>query len=124
MGSARERASTDHRRRLEKARGADLGPTRSRAVWIQLGVEGKSLADAAPPKDFTGMPRLTIPMVARLQGFPDSWQFSGKKTHTYRQVGNAFPPQLARAVAQQIKRAITDGRRVKAFAAERGRVAV
>ena len=108
----------------KKHGGADLGPTRSRAAWAKLGVEGKSLADAAPPKDFTGMPRLTIPMVARLQGFPDSWQFSGKKTHAYRQVGNAFPPPVAQAVARRIKRAITEGRRVKASAAERNRMAL
>ena len=41
-------------------------------------------------------------MVARLQGFPDSWAFAGKKTVAYRQVGNAFPPPVARAVATQI----------------------
>ena len=96
----------------KKHGGADLGPTRSRAAWAKLGVEGKSLADAAPPVDFIGMPRLTVAMVARLQGFPGDWHFAGKKTHTYRQVGNAFPPPVAHAVARQIKRAITMGRRV------------
>ena len=91
----------------KKHGGADLGPMRSRAAWAKLGVEGKSLADTAPDKTFTGMPRLTIPMVARLQGFPDDWQFVGKKTATYRQVGNAFPPAVAQAVARQIKKALT-----------------
>jgi DNA (cytosine-5)-methyltransferase 1 len=46
-------------------------------------------------------------MVARLQGFPDSWQFYGKKTSSYRQVGNAFPPPVARAVAEQLKIALS-----------------
>ena len=52
------------------------------------------------------MSRLTVPMVARLQGFPDTWQFEGGKTHAYRQVGNAFPPPVAKAVARQIRRAL------------------
>ena len=53
------------------------------------------------------MPRLTVRMVARLQGFPDDWKFAGKKTTAYRQVGNAFPPPVARAVAAQIKLALS-----------------
>ena len=71
-----------------------------------MGVEGKSLADAAPMPDFTGMPRLTLRMVARLQGFPDDWQFHGRKTTAYRQIGNAFPPQVACAVAGNIAAAL------------------
>ena len=45
-------------------------------------------------------------MTARIQGFPDDWQFSGGKTAAYRQVGNAFPPPVAQAVALKIKQAI------------------
>jgi DNA (cytosine-5)-methyltransferase 1 len=41
-------------------------------------------------------------MVARVQGFPDSWEFAGKKTAAYRQVGNAFPPPVAEAVGRAI----------------------
>jgi DNA (cytosine-5)-methyltransferase 1 len=52
------------------------------------------------------MPRLTVRMCARVQGFPDHWQFVGKKTPSYRQVGNAFPPPVAHAVSQQIAHAI------------------
>ena len=72
-----------------------------------MGVEGRSLAEAAPEPDFCGMPRLTVRMVARLQGFPDDWQFYGRKTTAYRQVGNAFPPPVARAVAQNLKVALS-----------------
>lgn len=39
---------------------------------------------------------------ARLQGFPDDFLFHGSLTSVQRQVGNAVPIQLARAVAQQI----------------------
>ncbi len=52
------------------------------------------------------MPHLTVPMVALLQGFPPDWQFSGKKTAAYRQVGNAFPPPVAAAVARRIRLAL------------------
>ena len=90
----------------KKHGGADLGPTRSRLAWASLGVNGKSLAEEAPDPDFVGMPRLTLRMAARIQGFPDDWQFSGKKTTSYRQIGNAFPPPVARAVAWQIRSAL------------------
>jgi DNA (cytosine-5)-methyltransferase 1 len=51
-------------------------------------------------------PKLTTRMVARIQGFPDSWEFSGRKTAAYRQVGNAFPPPVARALGEAIRRAL------------------
>jgi DNA (cytosine-5)-methyltransferase 1 len=82
--------------------GPDLGPTRARRAWAGLGVDGLGIADEAPARDFVGMPRLTVRMVARLQGFPDNWIFAGRKTRAYRQVGNAFPPPFARAIAQNL----------------------
>ncbi|PDW03979.1 DNA cytosine methyltransferase [Candidatus Viridilinea mediisalina] len=90
----------------KKHGGPDLGPTRARKAWAALGVDGLGIADEAPNADFVGMPRLTVRMVARLQGFPDNWQFTGRKTSAYRQVGNAFPPPVARAVAIQIREAL------------------
>ena len=96
----------------KKHGGPDLGPTRARCAWASLGVDGLGVADEAPPRHFVGMPRLTVRMVARLQGFPDSWTFAGRKTPAYRQVGNAFPPPVARAVAEQIRAALTGSRGV------------
>ncbi len=93
--------------------GPDLGPTRAKKAWASIGVDGKGIADAAPGKEFIGMPRLTIRMTARIQGFPDDWQFSGKKTAAYRQIGNAFPPPVARAVATQIKMALNSAAKPK-----------
>ena len=90
----------------KKHGGPDLGPTRARKAWAALGVDGISIANAPPEEDFEGMPRLTTRMVARVQGFPDQWEFSGKKTAAYRQVGNAFPPPVAFAVAAEIAKAI------------------
>lgn len=91
----------------KKHGGPDLGPTRAKQAWASLGVNGLTLAEEAPDRSFVGMPRLTVPMVARLQGFPDDWHFTGRKTAAYRQVGNAFPPPVARAVAQRINDVLT-----------------
>jgi DNA (cytosine-5)-methyltransferase 1 len=90
----------------KKHGGPDLGPTRAKKAWASLGVDGMGIADFPPPNNFVGMPRLTVRMAARIQGFPDNWQFSGKKTASYRQIGNAFPPPVARAVGKQIKAAL------------------
>jgi DNA (cytosine-5)-methyltransferase 1 len=88
----------------KKHGGADLGPTRARNKWLELGVNGKGVADDVPndshPVDHK--PKLTIRMVARLQGFPDEWMFKGGKTSQYRQIGNAFPPPVARAFGKAI----------------------
>ena len=90
----------------KKHGGPDLGPSRARNAWSKLGVNGSTIAEEPPPANFVGMPRLTVQMVARLQGFPEDWKFIGKKTPAYRQVGNAFPPPVAAAVAGQIRKAL------------------
>lgn len=86
----------------KKHGGPDLGPSRARKAWAQLGVNGGTIADLAPDRDFTEIPKLTVRMVARIQGFPDDWHFTGRKTAAYRQVGNAFPPPVAEAVGRSI----------------------
>jgi len=58
------------------------------------------------------VPKLTLRMVARLQGFPDDWRFAGLKTAAYRQIGNAFPPPVAAAGGRSISAAITGRVRV------------
>lgn len=90
----------------KKHGGADLGPTRAKRAWANLGVDGRSLADAPPPRGFRGNPKLTVRMAARIQGFPDDWNFKGGKTSAYRQIGNAFPPPVAKVVAMKIKDAL------------------
>lgn len=93
--------------------GPDLGPTRARRAWSALGVDGLGIANDAPSPEFVGSPRLTLRMVARLQGFPDDWQFCGSKTQVYRQIGNAFPPPFARAVAENLKVCLTTRRLIR-----------
>lgn len=86
--------------------GPDLGPTRAREAWLRLGVDGKGLADHPPGPEFNGIPRLTVKMAARIQGFPNDWTIVGRKTPAYRQVGNAFPPPVAKAIGERIFAAI------------------
>ncbi|MCC8025810.1 MAG: DNA cytosine methyltransferase [Clostridium sp.] len=87
----------------KKHGGPDLGPTRARKAWAELGVDGLGIANEAPGADFEGMPRLTSKMMARIQGFPDTWTFGKKKTIACRMIGNAFPPPVAKAVGERIK---------------------
>lgn len=87
----------------KKHGGADLGPTRARKAWELLGVNGKGLANQPPMNGFKGLPKLTLKMAALVQGFPEDWIFEGKKTPAYRQVGNAFPPPVAKALGLSIK---------------------
>jgi DNA (cytosine-5)-methyltransferase 1 len=93
----------------KKHGGPDLGPTRAREAWKLLGVDGLGVANEAPGPEFPSgaRPKLTTRMVARIQGFPDAWTFSGRKTAAYRQVGNAFPPPVARALGTAIRDALT-----------------
>ena len=89
--------------------GPDLGPTGARKAWAKIGVDGLVLANEPPQRGHKGPIRLTVEMAAALQGFPKSWKFLGGKTQRYRQVGNAFPPQVARAIAKAIRVALLRG---------------
>ncbi|WP_406419808.1 DNA cytosine methyltransferase [Streptomyces sp. NBC_00842] len=86
--------------------GADLGPSRARQAWAELGINGSSVADA-PPLPGTPLPvKLTVAQMALLQGFPPDWAITGRKTAAYRQVGNAFPPPVATAVGRSMATAL------------------
>jgi DNA (cytosine-5)-methyltransferase 1 len=95
----------------KKHGGADLGPTRAKRAWREMGIDALGVADAAPAASdpVSLLPKLTTEMVARIQGWDDNqyrWTFTGRKTTIYRQIGNAFPPPVARALGDQIRRAL------------------
>jgi DNA (cytosine-5)-methyltransferase 1 len=100
----------------KKHGGPDLGPTRAKQQWRNMGVDAMGIANHAPDADFDvdGLPRLTVRMVARIQSFPDDWEFSGRKTAAYRQLGNAFPPLVAQAVGKSIAQALRTAKSKKA----------
>lgn len=93
----------------KKHGGPDLGPVRAKKAWLALGVNGNKIADAPPPQGFVGNPSLTVPMAALVQGFPKDWRFLGGKTSAYKQVGNAFPPPVAKAFGEAILKALQKG---------------
>ncbi|MCD0443963.1 DNA cytosine methyltransferase [Glycomyces sp. A-F 0318] len=95
--------------------GADLGPTRAKRAWSLLGVDAMGVADMAPgpgwePAGDAPGPRLTNAMVARIQGWTgpefSGWRFHGRKTSVYRQIGNAFPPPVAKDLGAVIRKAL------------------
>ena len=96
--------------------GPDLGPTRARArLAAACTFDGTGLADA-PPGSRTDptpicIPRLTLRNGRRHPGLPArTGMFAGRKTAAYRQIGNAFPPPVARAVGISIRSAIETAR--------------
>jgi DNA (cytosine-5)-methyltransferase 1 len=91
----------------KKHGGPDLGPTRAKREWERLGVNALKLADRPPAERWQDLPLLTVEMAAILQGFdPEKWQIYGGKTAAYRQIGNAFPPPVARAFGNRIRDAL------------------
>ncbi|MFI9160008.1 DNA cytosine methyltransferase [Kitasatospora aureofaciens] len=108
----------------KKHGGADLGPTRAKRAWAEKGVDAMGVANEAPPAagppviDGRPCPKLTTAMVARIQGWQDAdgegdggeddfrWRFHGRKTSVYRQIGNAFPPPVAKALGVSISNAL------------------
>ena len=90
----------------KKHGGPDLGPTRARRAWAELGVDGLGIANEPPSRDFVGNPKLTKEMIAVVQGFPERWSFGKKKTAACRMIGNAFPPPVAEAVGLQIRKCL------------------
>jgi DNA (cytosine-5)-methyltransferase 1 len=64
---------------------------------------GKDLSDFIHPKHQRS---LTLREAARLQGFPDTYEFVGSQASQFKQVGNAVAVGLARALGTQLAEAL------------------
>ncbi|MER5614296.1 DNA cytosine methyltransferase [Streptomyces sp. NPDC002215] len=93
----------------ENRGGADLGPTGTKKAWERMRVNGGALADEVPGPEVgpSEMIKLTVPQTALLQAFPSQWQFAGKKTARYRQIGHASPPPVGTALGLAIAAALS-----------------
>lgn len=58
------------------------------------------------PLNSEGVRKLTVREYARLQGFPDDYEFSDKVTVAYKQIGNAVSVPVAEAVARELKKSL------------------
>lgn len=74
---------------------------------LRAGTDGARGAFTSPRPIHYRYPRcITVREMARLHGFPDWFRFNATKWHGARQIGNAVPPPLARAVAAQVVAAL------------------
>lgn len=74
---------------------------------LRAGTDGARGAFTSPrPIHFQNDRCITVREMARLHGFPDWFRFNVTKWHGARQIGNAVPPPLARAVAEEIVAAL------------------
>lgn len=74
---------------------------------LRAGTDGARGAFTSPrPIHFSYARCITVREMARLHGFPDWFRMHATKWHGARQIGNAVPPPLARAIAANVVRAL------------------
>ena len=74
---------------------------------LRAGTDGARGAFTSPrPIHYKYARCVTVREMARLHGFPDWFRFNETKWHGARQIGNSVPPPLARAIGDEIARAL------------------
>lgn len=83
---------SDHTKRYGRPRKTDLSCTVLTKCDVHWGAYIHPVQDRA----------ITVREAARLQSFPDFFEFQGSRTEQYVQVGNAVPPMLGRAIGRAL----------------------
>lgn len=114
--SARTTHTDISRRRFRRTKSGELEPI-SRFLklpeyglsnTLRAGTDGARGAFTSPRPIHYEYPRcVTVREMARLHGFPDWFRLHSTKWHGARQIGNAVPPPLARAVAERVMKALS-----------------
>lgn len=74
---------------------------------LRAGTDGARGAFTSPrPIHYAYNRCITVREMARLHGFPDWFRFHATKWHGARQIGNAVPPPMARAIASSVMKAL------------------
>lgn len=82
-------------------------PTQGVSNTLRAGTDGARGAFTSPrPIHYKYDRCVTVREMARLHGFPDWFRFNVTKWHGARQIGNAVPPPLARAIATEVINAL------------------
>jgi DNA (cytosine-5)-methyltransferase 1 len=110
------RHADDVRRRFTTTRPGEQEPVSrffrlnlsEQATTLRAGTDISRGRFTAPRPIHPTEPRcITVREAARLHSFPDWFKFNKTIWHGFRQVGNAVPPVMARAVAQEVWRALS-----------------
>ncbi|MFJ1308314.1 DNA cytosine methyltransferase [Agrobacterium sp. P15N1-A] len=92
-------------------------PSKESSTWEAMkeaGIDPESYAEAPPRvgevNDNHFLPKLTVPAIACLQGFPDQWSFEAELSGNVDMIAEAMPPILARVMGLNIYQALTGTR--------------
>lgn len=81
----------------------------SPAKTVKAGVHGVPGGEGVVRLDDGSLRNLTVREIARVMTFPDRWRLAGPRSEQMRQLGNAVPVTLGRAVAESLARSLSPG---------------
>jgi DNA (cytosine-5)-methyltransferase 1 len=92
------------------------------AKTVKAGVHGVPGGEGVVRLDDGSLRNLTVREIARVMTFPDYWRLAGPRSEQMRQLGNAVPVELGRAVAESVARALEPDLAASAASACRGHI--